>query len=80
GFGFDLRLVWFVQAVMDEDQDRRVCVGDSVMGLGKGGDSFRVFAGMVGTAWVLEMGPLYQMYPYPPQWLVLIAALGLTLF
>jgi two-component system sensor histidine kinase RstB len=37
-----------------------------------------VFAGMVGTPWVLEIGPLYQMNPYPPQWLVLIAALGLT--
>jgi two-component system sensor histidine kinase RstB len=49
------------------------------MALGKGGDSIRVFAGMVGTPWVLEIGPLYQMNPYPPQWLVLIAALGLSL-
>jgi two-component system sensor histidine kinase RstB len=36
-------------------------------------------AGMVGTPWVLEIGPLYQMNPYPPEWLVLIAALGLSL-
>jgi hypothetical protein len=56
-----------------------VSEGDTVMALGKGGDSIRVFAGMVGTPWVLEIGPLYQMNPYPPQWLILIALIGLTL-
>lgn len=79
GFGFDLRLVTADDADMDEDQSRRVSEGDTVMALGKGGDSIRVFAGMVGTPWVLEIGPLYQMNPYPPEWLVLIAALGLSL-
>ncbi len=79
GFGFDLRLVTVDEADMDEDQSRRVSEGDTVMALGKEGDSIRVFAGMVGTPWVLEIGPLYQMNPYPPEWLVLIAALGLTL-
>ncbi|MHC5129782.1 ATP-binding protein [Pseudomonas glycinis] len=79
GFGFDLRLVTVNDADIDEDQSRRVAEGDTVMALGKGGDSIRVFAGMVGTPWVLEIGPLYQMNPYPPEWLVLIAALGLTL-
>src|SRR5471030_463313 len=79
GFGFDLRLVTVEEADMDEDQSRRVSEGDTVMALGKGGDSIRVFAGMVGTPWVLEIGPLFQMNPYPPEWLVLIAALGLTL-
>ncbi|CAH0244298.1 HAMP domain-containing protein [Pseudomonas mediterranea] len=79
GFGFDLRLMTAEQADMDEDQRRRVSEGDTVMALGKGGDSIRVFAGMVGTPWVLEIGPLYQMNPYPPEWLVLIAALGLSL-
>ena len=49
------------------------------MALGKGGDSIHVFAGVVGTPWVLEIGPLYQMNPYPPQMLVLIGALGLSL-
>src|SRR5207253_490366 len=76
GFGFELQLVTLDQADMDEDQSRRVAEGDTVMALGKGGDSIRVFAGMVGTPWVLEIGPLYQMNPYPPEWLVLIAALG----
>jgi two-component system sensor histidine kinase RstB len=64
---------------MDDDQRRRVTEGDTVMALGKGGDSIRVFAGMAGTPWVLEIGPLYQMNPYPVQWLVLIALAGLTL-
>src|SRR5471032_3479587 len=79
GFGFDLRLVTVEEADMDEDQSRRVSEGDTVMALGKGGDSIRVFAGMVGTPWVLEIGPLYQMNPYPPQWLILIALISLTL-
>ena len=38
-----------------------------------------VLAGMVGTPWVLEIGPLYQMNPYPAQWLILITLIGLTL-
>lgn len=79
GFGFELRLVTLDEADMDEDQRRRVDEGDTVMALGKGGDSIRVFAGMVETPWVLEIGPLYQMNPYPPQLLVLIALLGLCL-
>ncbi|MGC5704204.1 HAMP domain-containing protein [Pseudomonas sp. NFXW11] len=79
GFGFDMHLSTLDAADLDEDQRRRVAEGDTVMALGKGGDSIRVFAGLVGTPWVLEIGPLYQMNPYPPQWLVLIAVLGLSL-
>nr|WP_233099058.1 ATP-binding protein [Pseudomonas veronii] len=79
GFGFEMHLMALDQADMDDDQRRRVSEGDTVMALGKGGDSIRVFAGMVGTPWVLEIGPLYQMNPYPAQWLILIALIGLTL-
>lgn len=79
GFGFDLRLLAQSDADMDDDQRRRVEEGDTVMALGKDGDSIRVFAGIAGTPWVLEIGPLYQMNPYPTQLLVLIAALGLSL-
>jgi len=79
GFGFDLRLLAQSEADMDDDQRRRVDEGDTVMALGKDGDSIRVFAGIAGTPWVLEIGPLYQMNPYPPQLLVLIAVLGLSL-
>ena len=78
-FGFDLRLVRLDQADLDPDQRRRVDEGDTVMALGKGGDSIHVFSGIVETPWVLEIGPLYQMNPYPPQYLVLIGALGLSL-
>ncbi|MNF57009.1 Sensor protein RstB [compost metagenome] len=78
-FGFDLRLVSLDQAALDDDQRRRVDEGDTVMALGKGGDSIHVFSGVVGTDWVLEIGPLYQMNPYPPQLLVLIGVLGLSL-
>ncbi|RMV92594.1 Sensor histidine kinase, partial [Pseudomonas coronafaciens pv. porri] len=62
---------------MDDDQRRRIYEGDTVMALGKGGDSIRVLAGIVDTNWVLEIGPLYQMNPYPLHWLLLIALLGL---
>lgn len=78
-FGFEMHLTALDQADMDDDQRRRVAEGDTVMALGKGGDSIRVFAGMVGTPWVLEIGPLYQMNPYPAQWLILITLIGLTL-
>ncbi|WP_137971543.1 ATP-binding protein [Pseudomonas sp. F(2018)] len=78
-FGFDLRLVTLEKVDLDEDQQRRVDEGDTVLALGKGGDSIRVIAGMVGTPWVLEVGPIYQMNPYPTELLVLIGVLGLTL-
>ena len=78
-FGFDLRLVTLEKVDLDEDQQRRVDEGDTVLALGKGGDSIRVIAGMVGTPWVLEVGPIYQMNPYPTELLVLVGALGLTL-
>jgi two-component system sensor histidine kinase RstB len=78
-FGFDLRLVRLGEANLDGDQRRRVEEGDTVMALGKGGDSIHVFSGIVDSPWVLEIGPLYQMSPYPPQLLVLIGVLGLSL-
>jgi two-component system sensor histidine kinase RstB len=79
GFGFDLHLIPLDKADVDDDQRRRVDEGDTVMALGKGGDSIRVFAGIVDTPWVLEIGPLYQMNPYPPELLVLIAFMGLCM-
>lgn len=77
-FGFDLHLITLKDADLDEDQRRRVDEGDTVMALGKGGDSVRIFAGIVDTPWVLEIGPLYLMNPYPPELLVLIGLLGLS--
>jgi two-component system sensor histidine kinase RstB len=79
GFGFDLHLIRLEQADVDDDQRRRIEEGDTVMALGKGGDSIRVLSGVGKTPWVLEIGPLYQMNPYPPELLILIAFLGLCL-
>lgn len=78
-FGFELSLARLEEADLDADQRRRVDEGDTVMALSKRGDAIRVFAGVAGTPWVLEIGPLYQMNPYPPRLLVLIGVLGLSL-
>ncbi|AUF97607.1 two-component sensor histidine kinase [Pseudomonas sp. 02C 26] len=79
GFGFDIGLQRLERAALDDDQRHRVEEGDTVMALGKDGDSVRVFSGVPGSPWVLEIGPLYQLNPYPPQLLILIAFLGLCL-
>ncbi|MBV4533367.1 HAMP domain-containing protein [Pseudomonas sp. SWRI107] len=79
GFGFNIALQRIERAALDDDQRRRVEEGDTVMALGKDGDSIQVFSGLAGSPWVLEIGPLYQLNPYPPQLLILIACLGLCL-
>jgi len=79
GFGFDMHLIKLDQLDVDDDQRRRIDEGDTVLALGKGGDSIRVLSGVGETPWVLEIGPLYQMNPYPPELLILIALLGLCL-
>ena len=48
------------------------------MALARGG-AVRVFAAIAGTRWIMQLGPLHQMNPYPPQLLVLIGVLGLSL-
>ncbi|TLX54363.1 two-component sensor histidine kinase [Stutzerimonas nosocomialis] len=78
-FGFELQLVTRDSASLDDDQRRRLDEGDTVMALDRGGDAIRVFAAIAGTPWIVQLGPLYQMNPYPPQLLALIAALGLSL-
>ena len=79
GFGFEMQLIRLEKLDVDEDQRRRIDEGDTVMALGKGGDSIRVLSGVGETPWVLEIGPLFQMNPYPPELLILIAFLGLCL-
>ncbi|WDY59202.1 ATP-binding protein [Pseudomonas sp. PSKL.D1] len=79
GFGFGIALQRLERVGLDDDQRRRVEEGDTVMALGADGDSIRVFAGLPGSPWVLEIGPLHQLNPYPPQLLILIAFLGLCL-
>lgn len=84
-FGFDVHLLRLSEIDLDDDQSRRVEEGDTVMALGKDGDSIRVLAGILDTPWVLEMGSIYQMNPYPPQLLsviviVALSLIGLTLY
>ena len=79
GFGFDLELLTRDSANLDDDQRRRLDEGDTVMALARGGDAVRVFAAIAGTGWIMKLGPLYQMNPYPPQLLILIGLLGLSL-
>ncbi|WP_028241829.1 ATP-binding protein [Stutzerimonas azotifigens] len=78
-FGFELALVTRDSANLDDDQRRRLDEGDTVMALDRGGDAIRVFAAVAGTPWIVQLGPIHQMNPYPPQLLVLIGLLGLSL-
>lgn len=79
GFGYPLELLTRDSASLDDDQRRRLDEGDTVMALVGGGEAIRVFAAIAGTPWIMSIGPLYQLNPYPPQLLVLIGVLGLSL-
>ncbi|HCJ29187.1 MAG TPA: two-component sensor histidine kinase, partial [Pseudomonas sp.] len=79
GFGYALELLTRDSASLDDDQRRRLDEGDTVMALDKGGDAIRVFAAISGTPWIMSLGPLHQLNPYPPQLLILIGVLGLSL-
>jgi len=79
GFGYELSLLTRDNANLDDDQRRRLDEGDTVMALDRGGDAIRVFAAVAGTPWIMQLGPLYQMNPYPAQLLLLIGVLGLSL-
>src|SRR5690606_8133478 len=79
GFGYPLSLMTRNSASLDDDQRRRLDEGDTVMALYRGGDAIRVFAAVAGTPWIMQLGPLYQMNPYPAHMLLLIGLLGLSL-
>lgn len=79
GFGYELDLLTRDSASLDDDQRRRLDEGDTVMALVRGGEAIRVFAAVSGTAWIMALGPLYQLNLYPPQLLALIGVLGLSL-
>lgn len=78
-FGYGVHLLSLKEIDLDDDQSRRVEEGDTVLALGKDGDSIRVLAGILDTPWVLELGPIYQMNPYPPQLLSIIVIVALSL-
>lgn len=79
GFGYALELLTRDSASLDDDQRRRLDEGDTVMALDRSGDAIRVFAAISGTPWIMALGPLHQLNPYPPQLLMLIGVLGLSL-
>ena len=79
GFGYELELLTRDSASLDDDQRRRLDEGDTVMALVNGGEAIRVFAAIAGTPWIMSLGPLHQLNPYPPELLVLIGGLGLSL-
>ena len=79
GFGYNLELLTRDSASLDDDQRRRLDEGDTVMALVGGGDAVRVFAAIAGTQWIMALGPLYPLNPYPPELLVAIGVLGLSL-
>lgn len=79
GFSYPVHLRAMDQMELDADQRRRLVEGDTVMALAQGGDSIRVMVSQVDTPWILEIGPLYPLNPYPPQLLVLFTVIGLSL-
>lgn len=79
GFGYKLELLTRDSASLDDDQRRRLDEGDTVMALVGGGEAVQVYAAVSGTRWIMSLGPLYQLNPYPPQLLVVIGVLGLSL-
>src|SRR5690606_32235554 len=79
GFSYPVHLRAMGQMELDADQRRRLVEGDTVMALAQGGDSIRVMVAQVDTPWILEIGPLYPLNPYPPQLLALFTVLGLSL-
>ncbi|WP_417777209.1 ATP-binding protein [Stutzerimonas xanthomarina] len=79
GFGYPLELLTRDSASLDDDQRRRLDEGDTVMALVNGGEAIRVFAAIAGTPWIMSLGPLRQLNPYPPELLIFIGVLGLSL-
>lgn len=79
GFGYPLHLTAIDNGDLDLDQRRRLEESDTVMALGPEGDSVLLYVKIPNTNWVLGLGPLYRMDPYPPELLLLTGLLVLTL-
>src|SRR5690554_3254545 len=79
GFGYPLQLMQVRESGLDQDQLRRLDESDTVMALGPDGDSILLYLKIPGTEWILQLGPLYQMSLYPPQLLLAVGLLALTL-
>jgi len=79
GFGYPLHLTPIDSGELDLDQRRRLEESDTVMALGPEGDSVLLYVKIPNTNWVLGLGPLYRMDPYPTELLVITGSLLLTL-
>ena len=79
GFGYPLQLTRLHESGLDTDQLRRLEESDTVMALGPDGHSLLLYLKIPGTEWVLRLGPLYQMSAYPPELLMIMGLLVLTL-
>lgn len=79
GFGYPLRLKPIDNGDLDLDQRRRLEESDTVMALGPEGDSVLLYVKIPNTNWVLGLGPLRQMDPYPSELLLITALLMVTL-
>lgn len=78
-FGFDLSLLTVDKTDLDAEQLRRIEEGDTVMAFDHDGSAVRVFSGVNETPWVLMLGPIRQVNPYPAYMLLSIAVLGLSM-
>lgn len=79
GFGYPLQLTRVHESDLDQDQLRRLEESDTVMALGPDGYSLLLYLKIPGTDWILRLGPLYQQSPYPPELLIIMGLLLLTL-
>lgn len=79
GFGYPLQLARVRESGLDLDQLRRLDEGDTVMALGPDGDSILLYLKIPGSQWILQLGPLHQMSPYPPKLLLIVGLLALVL-
>lgn len=79
GFGYPLQLTRRHESNLEPDQLRRLDESDTVMTLGPDGYSIMLYLRIPDTQWILHLGPLYQLSPYPPELLIILGLLGLSL-
>src|SRR5690606_28112789 len=64
---------------LEPDQLRRLDESDTVMTLGPDGYSIMLYLRIPDTQWILHLGPLYPLSPYPPELLIIMGLLALSL-
>ncbi len=79
GFGYPLQLSRRHESNLEPDQLRRLDESDTVMTLGPDGYSIMLYLRIPDTQWILHLGPLYPLSPYPPELLIIMGLLALSL-